>query len=185
MKRTILALALASFSIAAFALPPPGGVPPVGGTLDVNVTNSVVPVEVSNAYPIDVREMGVASRQLFRFAGNTSSSLLVFTVPAGKRLTIEQISWVCQTLVGNECIKARLTAVSFSGEIMEQRDRHFIRINPSQTAASGSYHYQSGSEQTRLYFTAGELIYFTPLMATTPTSGEDVAIAMHGYLETL
>ena len=49
MKRTILGLAIASLSVAALAGPPGPPAP-----IDVNVTNSVLPVEVSNADPIPV-----------------------------------------------------------------------------------------------------------------------------------
>lgn len=52
MKRTLLALAIAGLSVAAYASPPPGGGPP--GPIDVNVTNPVLPVEVSNDEPIPV-----------------------------------------------------------------------------------------------------------------------------------
>ena len=44
MKRTILALAIAGLSVAAYASPPPGGGPPT--PIDVNVTNSMVPVSI-------------------------------------------------------------------------------------------------------------------------------------------
>jgi hypothetical protein len=43
MKRTILALAIAGLSVAAYASPPPGGGPPT--PIDVNVTNPVLAVE--------------------------------------------------------------------------------------------------------------------------------------------
>lgn len=48
MTRLMLALAMASFSFDALA------VPPVKPPTDVNVTNPVLPVEVSNADPIPV-----------------------------------------------------------------------------------------------------------------------------------
>jgi hypothetical protein len=52
MKRTLIALAIASFSFAALAGAPTDK-PPIG-PIDVNVTNTPLSVEVSNADPIPV-----------------------------------------------------------------------------------------------------------------------------------
>jgi hypothetical protein len=52
MKRTILALAIAGLSVAAYALPPPGGGPP-SGTLDVNIISpSPLPVTATSPIPV-------------------------------------------------------------------------------------------------------------------------------------
>jgi hypothetical protein len=58
MKRMFLGLAMSSLAFAAFAAPP-NGAPPLG-TVDVNVVNPVLPVEVSNAEPIPVTNIGPA-----------------------------------------------------------------------------------------------------------------------------
>ena len=56
MKRMLFGLAATTLAVAAFAAPPHGA-PPLG-TVDVNVVNPVLPVEVTNADPIPVTNVG-------------------------------------------------------------------------------------------------------------------------------
>jgi hypothetical protein len=185
MKRTILVLALASFSIAAFALPPPGGAG-TGATLNVNVTNDVLPVAVSNTDPVLVRDTAAAGREIYirqgAFSvGSGTGTFAIGTVPSGYRLVVEQIGWRCITRVSNECVSARLAiqgpvpASSFA--------RHYLRINPAETRAQGSHHTQTGSELTRLYFAAGDEIFLTVTKAGDVYYDEEFSFVMQGYLE--
>lgn len=95
MKRTLFALAIAGLSFSAFALSPPGGGPPV--PVDVNVTNQVLPVEVSNADPIPVIVTTQPASTLYYyrlFATCTAQNVCLAEfpeVPAGKRLVLTNV----------------------------------------------------------------------------------------------
>jgi hypothetical protein len=88
MKRTILALAIAGLSVAAYASPPPGGGPPT--PIDVNVTNPVLPVEVSNANPVPV----VTANQpvMIRKFTEAGTEDAVYTVPVDKTFVLEHVN---------------------------------------------------------------------------------------------
>lgn len=95
MKRTIFALAIAGLSFSALALPPPGDGPPI--LVDVNVTNQVLPVEVSNADPIPVVVTTQPASTLYYhrlFATCTAQNVCLAefpAVPAGKRLVLTNV----------------------------------------------------------------------------------------------
>jgi hypothetical protein len=184
MKRTILALALASFSIAAFALPPPGGAG-TGGTLNVNVTNDVVPVQVNNAEPITVQD---ASRQLFRTYATVSLSgyqevLVSFgPIEPDQRLVLEQFSWNCllSTSTNAEVGAVALRQTHLSGPV-----RHWFRVDPLHKAVSPGHSAQGGAEQVRVYLEPGDDIRLYIGLSTTAGTWSNCSYAMHGYYEPL
>jgi hypothetical protein len=87
MNRILVALSavfLPMLSVAA---------PPITEPVDVNVTNPVLPVEVSNSYPIPVSVQPPAAVVRGQWYGSfdTAFSPVIFTVPAGKRRIVTDI----------------------------------------------------------------------------------------------
>jgi hypothetical protein len=117
-----------------------------------------VPVEVSNADPIQVRDTGMAARQVFRFSGTLhltdfTGELPVVTVPDGKRLVVEQISWRCGTGGLSE-----VTSADLRGTLGSVTHRYMFKINPPHNGYNEANPVQDGSEQIRAYFEAGEQV---------------------------
>ena len=83
MKRTMLALAIAGLSVAAYASPPPGGGPP--GPIDVNVTNGVLPVSVQPNAILWGHEWEVV------YSPGTRSKVLFLTNDTGKTIVLKRL----------------------------------------------------------------------------------------------
>jgi hypothetical protein len=87
MNRMLVALSTVCWPMLSVAAPP------ITEPVDVNVTNPVLPVEVSNADPIPVALVGQAARIPYSDDDvgecNTANCFFEYpTVPAGKRLVI-------------------------------------------------------------------------------------------------
>ena len=94
MKRTILALAIAGLSVAAYALPPPGGGPPT--PIDVRVTNSAVPIQ-SAGTPAQVLLQGKFVNDDINLA-DTILGPRSFTIPSEfSRFLVRHVS--CEVIV--------------------------------------------------------------------------------------
>jgi hypothetical protein len=184
MKRTILALAIAGLSVTAFALPPAGA--GGGATLNVNVTNDVVPVEVSNAAPVTVRDADGPAMAPFRsyFTRSLSGSAtnvqnLVTTVPAGKRLVLQSISWSCQaaTSTNTEIIYGAVRSSQY-GPLFA-----FLEINPRHASVSSGWALQDGSQTLGVAFEPGEEFWFSVSKNNAGDASCDVGVV--GYWVTL
>jgi len=88
MKRTILALAVAGLSVAAYASPPPGSGSPA--PRNVNVTNPVLQVEVANKDPVPVS----GPTPTYGYEQQSLTSQRTLDIPAGVVLTDLRIRWL-------------------------------------------------------------------------------------------
>jgi hypothetical protein len=169
MTRSLLMLALAGASSVGLAAPP-------NRTVDVNVTNPVLPVEVSNADPVPVRDVDAAAREPFQTQtvttsfNSSSSSADIVTVPAGKRLVVEHVSaWV------NSTDDSGLASVTIgSGSQFDQ----LPCFRTGQTG-NGLNHFYSCSMQTRYYVGPGETLSF--FVSTASSDGGFHRSFVSGY----
>ena len=169
MTRSLLVLALAGASSVGLAAPP-------DRTIDVNVTNQVLPVEVSNADPVPVRDVDAAAREPFQTQtistafNSSSSSAEIVTVPADKFLVIEHASaWI------NSSNDNGLASVSIgSGAQFDQ----LPCFRTGQTG-NGLNHFYSCSMQTRHYVGPGETLTF--FVATAASDGGFHRAFVSGY----
>ncbi len=167
MTRSLFALALAGASALAYAAPP---------MVDVNVTNPVLSVEVSNADPVPVRDVGAAAREPFQMRtvttgfNSSSSSTEIVTVPADKVLVIEHVSaWV------NTANDNGLASVTIgSGVELDQ----LPCFRTGQTA-NGLNHFYSCSMQTRYQVGPGATLSF--VVATAAGDGGFHRAFVSGY----
>ena len=111
MKRTLLALAIASLSVAAYASPPPGGGPPT--PIDVKVTNPALLV-ASAGTPAQFLLMGSFK------AGDTNLGTSIvgpysYTIPEGfSRLLLKYVS--CEAIVSAGAKVQIFLSTSFTSE---------------------------------------------------------------------
>ncbi|HXK01418.1 MAG TPA: hypothetical protein VMS37_03385 [Verrucomicrobiae bacterium] len=75
------------------------------------------------------------------------------TVPAGKRLVIEYVSWNSFTTTGDEIVFGGLQSGS-GGVFLAQ-----LKINPTHASISSGFKLQGGSQVLKLYFEAGEQVW--------------------------
>lgn len=171
MTRSLIALALAGASSLGLAAPP-------NPTVNVNVTNPVLPVEVSNADPVPVRDADAAAREPFQrqtttTAFNTSaSSAEIVTVPADKVLVIEHASaWV------NSTSDAGLASVSIGIGSMGPFDQ--LPCSRTGQTGNGLNHFYSCSMQTRYYVGPGATL--SVFVSTAASDGGFYRAFVSGY----
>jgi hypothetical protein len=103
---------------------------------------------------------------------------LVTTVPAGKRLVIDHISYNATMPVGTQLIFGALRTGEF-GTL-----RQFFEIHPPHISASASFILHDGSGPARVYFEAGEEVW----VSTSTSSGaanRSMTVVISGYFITV
>jgi hypothetical protein len=112
MKRTILALAIAGLSVAAYASPPPGGGPPT--PIDVTVVNAQ-PIEVKGVtttipslptepYQKTINSLAWTSSDSATYSYVDFWNATTWMVPSGKVLVIQYVSAVAPVNPGEDVI---------------------------------------------------------------------------------
>ena len=172
MRTTILALALGGLASTALAAPP---------RVDVNVTNPVLAVEVSNADPIPVTDVAGAGRTPFRQSISRTlgdpDSVTGLKVPAGTRAVFKHVSGLCSSTSPTFSFARILWGQSFSQYVMYLAPQ-FVR------EASGITYY-SFNHATDVAMEPDDeerTVEITGLFAGAPVSGFCQAI-VSGYFE--
>ena len=106
----------------------------------------------------------------------TNDGRLMTTVPAGKRLVIEYISWNSFTSTGDEMIFAGLQSGA-GGTFVVQ-----IKINPVHSSIVPSFKLQDGSQTVKAYFDAGEQVWVNASHMGTGTA--HLTVLANGYYVT-
>lgn len=75
------------------------------------------------------------------------------TVPTGKRLVLEDLSWRAENIGSAEMVFGALRAGEF-GPIVAN-----LEVNPPHRSASSSFTLQDGAQPARIYFSAGEEVW--------------------------
>jgi hypothetical protein len=171
MARLLLTFALAGLAWSAAAAPP------ITEPVRVEVTNAVVPVEVSNADPVLVRDADRSTTEPFQagttpssFSGGSANATLV-TVPAGKVLVVEYVSaWINAGAAGG--LLATTLRRSSGGSQVAQ-----IVCHP-QGQNSLNYIFACAG-QTLIRFGPGESVLFTVETMSSTTGFYQVFIAGH------
>ena len=131
--------------------------------------------------PAMVRNIDEPALQPFRAAREiyidmVNEQLLVTTVPAGKRLVIEHISWYVGAQTGHELVFAGLRSPQYGTYYV------YLQINPPHASATTGYTIQDGAQSVKLYFEAGEEVW---LSASRGTAGPvDLNIVIQGHFIT-
>lgn len=142
------------------------------GTWNVGVTNSPAsPVPVRNV-DVPMPQPFMLLRQLTLQSINTQQFFV--TVPPGKRLVIEHVSWWAGVPVGNEIIFAGLRKQEFGPMA------GFLQINPPHASADSSFLIQDGAQPTRWYFEAGDDIWMS-VSSKTGAANTQIQVVIAGY----
>jgi hypothetical protein len=99
---------------------------------------------------------------------------LVTTVPAGKRLVIESVSWSSRSPIGDQVTLAALRAGEFGSILI------YVQINPPHASLSANFTVQDGSQSVQVYFEAGEEVWLAA--SSTTTVGSFLNAALLGRL---
>jgi hypothetical protein len=133
--------------------------------------------------PALVRDVDTPALKPFRAATSLSvdqylnEQVLVTTVPAGQRLVIETISWSAGVMGDGQLIFGGLRSGQFGPVYC------YLPINPRHASAGGNGVYlQDGSVSVKLYFEAGEQVWFTASRQNNVSVYVDVAV--QGYFVT-
>lgn len=103
---------------------------------------------------------------------------LVLTVPAGKRLVIDNISYSATMPVGTQLIFGALRVSEFG------TFRQFLEISPPHISASPSFILQDRSAPARVYFEAGEEVWLS-LSTSSGAANRSMRTTLSGYFITL
>ncbi len=103
---------------------------------------------------------------------------LITTVPAGKRLAIENISWNAGNPSSQQIVFAGLRTSQFGLFVQH------IEINPPHTAATSGLVLQDGSSNVTLYFEPGEEVWISASKSSGAASA-NLHVNMHSYFVTL
>lgn len=132
--------------------------------VDVNVINPVVQVEVSNANPVPVSGVvtsadnpalaPVSLKGEFNFAA-INNQVLLTTVPAGKRLVIDHVSYYSGGPDTGELIFLSLRTGEFGPMIL------FAEINPPHASATPGFSLQDASHPAKAFFEAGQEVWLS------------------------
>lgn len=112
----------------------------------------------------------------FTFTAVNDQRLLT-TVPAGKRLVIEHISYWGFTATGSSFVFAALRTGQF-GPL-----RTILEIRPPHASAASSFTIQDASLPVRAYFEAGEQVWITA-SKSSGLGDASFEITVHGHLVT-
>jgi hypothetical protein len=168
----MLAFALTGLASSALAAPP---------QVDVNVTNPVLAVEVSNADPIPVTDVAGAGRTPFmqnisRTFGDADPGVGL-TVPAGKRAVFKHVSGLCSSTSPTFSFVRLLWGQAFSQYVMYVAPQ-FVR------EASGItfYSFNHATDVAMEPDDEERTVQIAGLFAGAPVSGTCQAI-VSGYFE--
>jgi hypothetical protein len=127
-----------------------------------------------------VRDVDTPALQPFRAQSSFSliavnTQQLVTTVPAGKRLVIEYISWNAANTGSTQVVFAALRSSQF-GAVQQN-----FQINPPHASATPGFTLQDGSIPVRVYFEAGEEVWAS-VSGNSP--GPTISMQLQGYIIT-
>jgi len=146
------------------------------------VVGSLGPAAMAQVRAALVRDADNPALQPFRANADFSLTAineqrLLVTVPAGKRLVIEHVSYYAYTQPGIQFVFAGLRSPQF-GTFWQS-----IQINPPHASADSGFVIQDGSQPVRLYFEPGEEVWVS---ASTSAGGiRQFNIHISGYYVTL
>jgi hypothetical protein len=129
-----------------------------------------------------VRDVDTPALQPFRgiveYSINTlNEQRLITTVPAGKRLVIDHVSYTATNVTGQQFIFAGLRTSQF-GQFV-----YHLEVNPPHISATGGLILQDGSEPVQLFFEPGEEVWIS---ASKSAGGSSTFhINVHGHFVTL
>jgi hypothetical protein len=102
---------------------------------------------------------------------------LLTTVPAGRRLVIEHISYWTFGPFGNELIFAALRAGEFGD------NQVLLEVNRPHVSAASGIGIQDGSQPARVYFEPGEAVWVSASQNTV--ASRSIEVRVQGYYVTL
>ena len=152
---------------------------PVTSPVNARITNTVVPVEVSNADPIPVSVPdSEATRQIFERAVNISlsgeisdcNSADTVAIPEGKRLVIEYLSASGQVAAPAEIVRVMLRHPSFPDFL--------LNLPAGKTAPGDGVNYSAAGQYVHVY---SDENLWACAAASDQTSGA-VQVNIVGYL---
>ena len=129
-----------------------------------------------------VRDVDTPALSPFRFGVQYSLTAineqrLLTTVPPGKRLVIEYISWWGYSAVGTELVYGGLRVGQFGPNSV------MLQVNPPHASATpGSFTIQDGSQVVKAYFEAGEEVWAS--VSKSAGGAASIEIRVHGHLVT-
>jgi len=102
-----------------------------------------------------------------------NSQQLLVTVPAGKRLVIENVSYVSGGVSSDQLVYGSLRSSEFGAIAV------LMGINPPHAAASPGYTLQDGSQASKVYFDSGQEVWAS---ASHNTGGSrTMEVVLSGY----
>jgi hypothetical protein len=142
-----------------------------------NAAQGSAPVTVVNT-PLPIRNVDAPELQPFRANAKTTfptlnTQFLLATVPAGKQLVVEEISWGVAAPTGEQFVFGALRAGE-SGPVVSR-----IQINPPHVSLVSEFILQDGSQPARLYFNAGEQVWAA--VSATTTTNVEMTIMISGH----
>lgn len=103
---------------------------------------------------------------------------LLTTVPAGKRLVIDHISYESGASTGDELVFAALRTGQLGPMAL------ILQVNPPHAAATAGFTLQDGSQPVKTYFEAGQEVWLTA-SHNTGTLSRDFTMTVTGHYVTL
>jgi hypothetical protein len=144
---------------------------------------SLAPPAIAQVRAAFVRDVDTPALQPFRstvdidFTGGTEQRL-VTTVPAGKRLVIQNISYTAGTPTGTQLVFGGLRLAEF-GTFTE-----FIKINPAHISPNPNFVLHDGSQPTTVYFEPGEPVWLS-VATSSAAAGGSMRVTFSGYFVNL
>jgi hypothetical protein len=108
----------------------------------------------------------------------TNEQRLVTTVPAGKRLVIEHVSYSATMPVGTQVVFGGIRSPEF-GTFWQ-----ILGINPPHTSASPSFVLQDGAQPIRQYFEPNEEVWLS-VSTSNSVPGRSIQVIVSGYFVNL
>jgi hypothetical protein len=127
-----------------------------------------------------VRDIDTPALQPFRSQTSFSltalnTQLLVTTVPAGKRLVLEYISWNATNVGSAQIVFASLRSSQF-GAVQQN-----FQINPPHISVTPGFTLQDGTMPVRVYFEAGEEVWAS---VSGTAAGSSITMQLQGFIIT-
>jgi hypothetical protein len=144
--------------------------------------SSVSPDPLAQVRAALVRDVDTPALQPFRASVEYSLAFindqrLITTVPAGKRLVIDYISWTATNPTGQQLVFAGLRTSQFGTFVSH------LQVNPPHISATGALVLQDGSLPVQIYFEPGEEVWIS---ASKSAGGfSTFQIDVHGHFVTL
>jgi hypothetical protein len=107
-----------------------------------------------------------------------TQSVDLVTVPAGKRLVIEHVSWSASVPTGQQIIFAGLN--DQNGNMIA-----FLNIPVPIVSLSPSFQVQTSSESVKIYLNPGEVVRFSSSITSYQPVTPNLQVVVHGYYVTL